>query len=215
MGSLVVTSSAVCAVDFVDADVVVGPARVEVGAALGPGERGAAEKLSGASLVLLHRSGSDVVLDELLLGQVEDLDASLGGDDEPVKALGEEDAVDWGVALMLSEPLALNNIPNHDLTVTGTGGEERRVLNDIECGDLGLVSSEGVQQGHVQVVPNLDSLIPRGGHTECGLSCVVETNDGDGVLMVVLVDGELALGTRVPDLDIAIKGTSDDLSVIG
>ena len=33
--------------------------------------------------------------------------------------------------------------------------------------------------------------------------------------MVVLVDGELALRAGVPDLDVSVEGSSDDLSVIG
>ena len=70
-------------VDLVDADVVVGPASVEVGSGLGPGEGGAAEESLGVLLVSLHGGGGDVLLDELLLGEVEDLDAGLGGDDEP------------------------------------------------------------------------------------------------------------------------------------
>ena len=194
---------------------VVGPAGVEVGSALGPGEGGAAEELLGAGFVLLHGGGGDVVLDELLLGEVENLDASLGGDNEPVESLGEENAVDWGVALVLGEPLALDNIPDHDSAVTGAGGKEGGVLDDIEGGDLSLVTGEGVEEGHVEVVPDLDGLIPRGGDAESGLLGVVETDDGNGILMVVLIDGELALGASVPDLDVSVEGASDDLSVVG
>ena len=201
-------------VDLVDADMVVGPARVEVGSALGPGEGGAAEELLGAGLVLLEGGGGDVVLDELLLGEVKNLDASLGGNDQPVESLGEEDAVDGGVALVLSEPLALNDVPDHDLTVTGAGGEEGGVLNDIEGSDLSLVTGEGVEEGHVEVIPDLDGLVPRSGDAKCGLAGVVETDYGNGIFMLVLVDSELALGTGVPDLDLSVEGTSDDLSVI-
>ena len=170
-------SASLVAVDLVDADVVVGPARVEVGSALGPGEGGAAEEFLGVRLVLLHGGGSDVVLDELLLGEVEHLDASLRGNDEPVESLGEEDAVDGRVALVLSEPLALHNIPDHNLTVAGARSEEGRVLNDVEGSDLSLVAGEGMEEGHVQVVPDLDRLIPGGGDAKSGLSSVVEADD--------------------------------------
>ena len=43
---------------------------------------------------------------------------------------------------------------------------------------------------------------------------MVEADHGYSILVVVLVDGELALRARVPDLDIPIEGASDDLSVI-
>ena len=43
---------------------------------------------------------------------------------------------------------------------------------------------------------------------------MVEFDTGDGISVLVLVNGVLALGTGVPDLDLVIKTTSDDLSVI-
>ena len=78
---------------------------------------------------------------------------------------------------MLSEPLALNNIPDHNLTVAGARSEEGRVLNDVEGSDLSLVAGEGMEEGHVQVVPDLDRLIPGGGDAKSGLSSVVEADD--------------------------------------
>jgi len=71
-----------------------------------------------------------------------------------------------------------------------------------------------VKEGHVEVIPDLDGLIPRGSDAESGLASVVETDDGNGISMLVLVDGELALRAGVPDLDVSIEGSSDDLSVI-
>ena len=76
------------------------------------------------------------------------------------------------------------------------------------------MAGEGVEQGHVQVVPDLDRLIPRGSNAKCGLSGVIEADHGDSVLMIVFVDGELAFRARVPDLDVSVEGSSDDLSVI-
>jgi len=112
------SSASFVAVDLVDTDEVVGPAGVEVGAALGPGEGCARKRLLRVRLVLLHGGGGDVILDELLLGEVKDLDASLGGDHKPVESLGEENAVDGRVAVVLGEPLALDDIPDHDLSIT-------------------------------------------------------------------------------------------------
>ena len=194
---------------------VVGPAGVEVGLGLGPGEGKTAEGLLGSALVVLHASGGDLILNELLLGEVKDLDAALGGNDQPVELLGEEDGVDGGVAVVLGEPFALDDVPDHDHTIAGAGSEEGGVLDDIKGGNLSLVTTEGVEKGHVEVIPDLDGLIPRGGDAESGLLGVVESDDGDGISMVVLVDGELALGTGVPNLDVLVEGTSDDLSVVG
>ena len=224
MRSLVATSLGVV-VDLVDTDVVVGPARVEESARLGPGE-GEASKLLGRLLVVgalggaleligLLGEGGDLLLDELLLGEVEDLDASVGGNDEPVELLGEEDAVDGRLAVLSGEPLAVDNVPNHDHTVTRAGGEEGRVLDDIEGGDLGLVTAEGVEEVHAEVIPDLDGLIPRGSDAESGLLLVVEADNRDGIGVLALLDGELALRAGVPDLDGLVEGASDDLTVIG
>ena len=85
--------------DLVDADGVVGPAGVELGAALGPGEGEASKRLLGADLVGLLGDLSDLD-DEFLLGEVEHLDAVVGGNDQPVDLLGEED----GVCLLYTSP---------------------------------------------------------------------------------------------------------------
>jgi len=100
----------------VDADDVVGPARVEVEAVLGPGEGGAAELLGGGGLVGLHGGGGEV-LHEALVGDVEDADALLGTDDEPVELLGEEHAVDGGLGVELEEVDTLDEVPDHDVAV--------------------------------------------------------------------------------------------------
>jgi len=199
--------------DLVDTDEVVGPSRVEVGAGLVPGEGSAAEVLLGRDFIGLHGASADV-LQELVAWQVENLDALLGTDDEPVEFLGEENAVDWGFAVAAGEPLALNEVPDHDLTVTGSGGEVAGAVDHVEGVDLGLVSGESVHEGHVQVVPDLDGLIPRGSHADGWLLGVVELNAGDGVSVLVLVNDVLALGSGVPDTDLSVSGTSDDLSVI-
>ena len=189
-----------------------------MGAGLGPGEGLAAEELSfvlglGGHLVWLHGGGSDL-LEDLLGWEVEDLDAVLGGDDEPVELLGEEDAVDGGLAVVRGEVLSVDDVPDHDHAVVGTRGEVGGVLDNIEGGNLSLVSSESVHEGHVEVVPDLDGLVPGGGDADGWLLGVVESDAGDGIFVHVLVDGVLALGAGVPDLDLSVETSGYDLSVI-
>lgn len=185
-----------------------------MGTVLGPSEGGAAKVLLGGGLVGLHGGLGDVGK-ELLGGKVEDLDTVLGTNDEPVESLGEEDAVNGGLAIVGGEPLALDEVPNHDGAVTGSGGEVGGTVDHVEGVDLGLVSSEGVHEGHVQVVPDLDGLIPGGGDADSGLGGVVELDAGNGISVLVLVDGVLALGSGVPDLNLLVEASSDDLSIVG
>ena len=88
-------------------------------------------------------------------------------------------------------------------------------MNHIESVDLSLVASESVHKSHVEVVPDFDGLVPGSSDADGGLSSVIELNAGDGISVLVLVNGVLALGASVPDLDLVVKTTSDDLSVVG
>jgi len=200
--------------NVVDADGVVSPAGVEGHGVLGPGEGSATDfLLAAALLVSLHGGGRDV-RDELLLGDIEDADALLGTNDEPVQLLGEEDGVDGRLSIELQEHETLNEIPDHDVAVEGTRGQVVGAVDHIEGGDLTLVAQESVHQGHVLVVPNLDGLVPGSSNADSGLGSVVELDAGNGISVRVLVNGVLALAAGVPDLDLVVKGTGEDLTVI-
>jgi hypothetical protein len=66
-------------------------------------------------------------------------------------------------------------------------------VNHIEGVDLSLVTGEGVHKGHVKIVPDFDGLVPGSSHANCGLGSVVELDAGDGISVLVLVNGVLAL----------------------
>lgn len=67
---------------------------------------------------------------------------------------------------------------------------------------------------HVEVVPDLDSLVPRGSDDDGGLATVVELNAGNGISVLVLVNSVLAYTLSVPDLNLVVKTTSNDLSIV-
>jgi len=210
---------------LVDTDEVVGETSVEFVVRLVPGEGSArnvflsldlavgTSGLDGGALVGEHGGLLDL-LDVTAGGEVEDLDTLFGSDNDPVEFLGEENAVNGGVVLVAGEPLALDNIPDHDLTVVRSGSEVGGVVNHIDGVNLGLVSHEGVHELHVSVVPNLDGLIPRGGNADGGLGLVVEADARNGIGVSVFVNGMLALTSDVPDLDVVVASTGKDLSVI-
>lgn len=115
---------------------------------------------------------------------------------------------------MAGEPFSLDEIPDHDLSIVRSGGKVGGVVDHIDRVDLGLVSHEGVHKLHVGVIPDLDGLIPRGGDADSGLLGVVESDTGDGIGVSVFVNGVLALGLDVPDFDLVITSTGEDLSAI-
>lgn len=53
------------------------------------------------------------------MGQVEDSNSLVGSDDQPVQLLGEEDNVDWGLTVDLSQVSTSFKVPADDGTVTG------------------------------------------------------------------------------------------------
>lgn len=78
------------------------------------------------------------------------------------------------------------------------------------------MAGEGVDQSHVRVIPDFDGLIPGSGDAEGGLFLLVEElHARDGVGVLVLVNDVLALTAGVPDSDLFVQTSRDDLSVIG
>jgi len=94
-----------------------------MGSGLGPGERLAAEEFLTTlwfSMHLVWLSGvSSDLLKNILGWEVKDLDAALSGNDEPVKFLREEDAVNGGTSIVRSEVFSVDDVPDHDHTVVG------------------------------------------------------------------------------------------------
>jgi hypothetical protein len=54
-------------------------------------------------------------------------------------------------------------------------------VQNVEGGDLSGVVGESVPEGHVEVVPGLDSLVLGGGDADSGLRIVVELEAGNGI----------------------------------
>jgi len=201
--------------DPVYTDVVVGPAWVKMGASFVPCKGGATEVLLWleGNIVGVDRNFLDV-LEVLLAGEVQNFDSLLGTNNEPVELLGEKNAVNWCLAVTGGEELACYEVPDHNLTVTGAWSEVGRTVDHIKGVDLSLVASEGVHESHVKVVPDLDGLVPGSSHADCWFSSVVELDARDSIGVLVLINGVFAFWTGVPYLDLVIKATSDDLSII-
>lgn len=114
------------------------------------------------------------VLQECAGWQVKNLDALVGTDDQPVELLREKYNVDWGLTIRLGQVFSVNEVPDHDETITRAGCQVRRVLDHIDGVNLSLVASEGVHELHVKIIPDLDGLIPGGGNNVWVLLSVVE-----------------------------------------
>jgi len=207
--------------DGENSDGSIGETGVEVLLVLGPHEGGATDwswrlhsALLGVTLNLGWVRWGLVEVDELLVWEIVDLDSLFGTDNEPVDLGGEEDDVNWGLSIDLFEMSSLNEVPDVDLSVSTTGGDEVGVWGEIKGVDLSFVSDESVHEGHDGVIPDLDGLIPRGGDNDWLLDIVEVSNAGNPVSMRVLVNGEFTNSVDVPNLDGFIHGSRGDLSVV-
>jgi len=203
--------------DLEHTDEAVAPAGVEnvAGTGLTPSQTEASNRVLLVEVVRGKRLGSDL-LNNLLLRQVKDKDTVVSTNDQPEELLGEEDAVDGRLAVLLHEVSTADHIPDHNVAIVGTGSKVRVTDNHVEGVDLRFVTGEGVDKLHVgKSVPNLDRSIPGGRHANSGLGLVVESNAGDGVGVSVVLNSVSAFGSGVPNLDGRVSGTSHDHVVAG
>ena len=175
--------------------------------------KGGATNLGSLSLLAIEVISGEFV-DELLGRQVIDSDAIFGTNDNPEDSGCEDNAVDRGLSVALIEMLAVNEVPDVDLTISTTGGEESGSGSNIEAVDLSLVSNESVHQRHGGVVPDLDGSIPRSRDDDRSLHVVVESNARNPVGVLVLFNSELADTLNVPNLNLFINGAGSNLPVV-
>jgi len=203
--------------DLVHTDEAVAPAGVKdvTGTRLTPSQTEAGNGVLLVQVVGGEGLGGDL-LDNLLLRQVKDDDTLVGTNDQPEELLGEEDAVDGRLAVLLHEVSTADHIPNHNVTVVGTGGKVRVTNNHVKSGDLRLVTGEGVDELHVgKSVPNLDGSIPGSRHADGGLGLVIESDARDGIGVSVVLNSVSAFRSGVPNLDGGVSGTGHDHVVAG
>jgi len=207
--------------DGEDSNGSIGETSVEVLLVLGPNEGGATDWgrwLHGSLLVISRNLGwvrwGLVEVDELLVWKIVDLDTFFGTNNEPVNLGGKEDDVNWGLSIDLFKMSSFDKVPDVDLSVSTTGGDEVGVWSEIKGVDLSFVSNKGVHEGHDSVIPDLDGLIPRGRDNNRLLDIVEISNAGNPVSMWVLVNGEFTNSVDIPNLDGFIDRTRGDLSVV-
>jgi hypothetical protein len=199
--------------DVENSNVSIGETGIEAVVVLLGEAKGGATNLGGSSLLTIEVISGEFV-DELLGRQVIDSDTLLSTNDNPEDSRGKDDAVDGRLSVALIKMLAINEVPNVDLSVSSTGGEESSARSDIEAVDLSLVANEGVHQAHGGVVPDLDGSIPGGGDDNRSLHVIVESDARNPVGVLVLLNSELANTLDVPNLDLLINGTGGNLPVV-
>ena len=113
------------------------------------------------------------------------------------------------------EVLAVVEVPEHGLGVLAAGGAEGPVGRHGDRVEVpGVADVVGLQLA-VGQVPHLDVLVPPAADDDGVLVVGREAHAGHPVAVPLLLDGVLALGERVPQLDGLVPGAGDDLTVVG
>jgi len=154
-------------------------------------------------------------IQDVLVLQVPDLDARVGGSTEPVVLRREAHGVDSAVGIQAVQMLSVVNIPQHSSAVLTTGTAERTIRRDGDgIEHTSMTSQVGFQAAVVQV-PDLDEFIPTAGHNERVLGGWREAHAGHPIGVVLLGDRVLAFSESIPKLDGLVTRTGHDLTVIG
>ncbi len=194
--------------NLVDIDISVGRSSEEDVAISGPRERSDPGELGNVLAWL-----GDAVDDSLGL-EVPDLNAVIGGSAEPVVLGRERQGVDGGSGGQRVQVLAFVDVPEHSSSVLATRGDEGSIRGDGQGVDDTVVTNEVSSKLAVGQIPDLDDLVPTSRNNQRLLGGRRETNAGDPVVMLVLLDGVLALTQGVPELDGLVTTGRDDLSVV-
>jgi hypothetical protein len=181
--------------NFIDINVTIRGTSKQSVAIRGPSERNNPWEWR----LVLGRS-SDLVNDSLGF-EIPDFNALISGSAEPVVLGGESQSVDSRSGSQRVQVLALIDIPEHSSSVLTTRSNQRTVWgNGQGVNDTSVTNQVGSELA-VSQVPYLDDLVPTSRNNQGLLSGRRESNTGNPVVMLILLNGVLALTESVPELD--------------
>ncbi|KAF0730094.1 hypothetical protein Ae201684_012390 [Aphanomyces euteiches] len=195
----------------VDADDTVGVTSEERRTIGRPGEGHAVRRLRLLADVFEFRHD---FIDNDLGFQIPDLDGRRGGSDQPVTVGGKDQGMDDVVGFQRVQALAFVQVPEHGNTVLATRSAQRTIRGDGDGVQVTRVAEQVVAELAVGQVPHLDDAVPtsRDNQRVGGRRREADARDPFGV--AVFGDGVLAFTQGVPQLDRAIAGAGNDLTVV-
>lgn len=150
----------------------------------------------------------------LLVHEIVDQEAVVGGDGDPLHLGVESDGVDGGTNVeFFGWAFEVVDAPDSDVTILATGSEVGTVGGDGEGIDEGIVSLEGVLDLEVGG-PDLQETIPADGGDVWVLGGWGISDFGNPVGVGLFLEGEFAVTDGVPELDVTVRTTGQDLSVV-
>jgi len=154
------------------------------------------------------------LLNHVLALQIPDLNDGPGGGAQPVTVGREAQGVDDVIVVQGVQVLAVIQIPEHGLGVLAAGGAQGTVGAHGHGVQVAVVTNVVGLQLAVLQRPDLDHLVPSAGNDDWVLVVGREPDAGHPIVVGILLDGVLALGEGVPQLDGPVPGSRHDLPVV-
>ena len=109
---------------------------------------------------------------------------------------------------------ALIDVPEHSRSVLASRSHQRTIRRDGQGVNDSSVTNEVGSELAVGEIPNLDDLVPSSRDYQRLLGGGRETDARNPVVVLILLNGVLALTECVPQLDGLVATRRDDLSVV-
>lgn len=200
------------ATDRVDTDYVVSESSEQGGTISRPSQRDGIWNLS--MLTSLLASWLTNFINQSLGLKIPDLDGRGGGSDQPVTVWREDQRVNDVTSIQQVQVLALGEVPESDNSVLSTRGAERAIRGDSDGVQVAVVALKVVLDSEVGGTPNLDKTIPASRDENRGVEGWREADARDPLSVTTFSQGKLALTEGVPELDSAISGARNNLTVV-
>jgi len=151
--------------------------------------------------------------------EVPDLPSDFSSDRDPVAPGVEGEAVDRGTGIVGGGGLLhITEIEDSDLFVLSTGDDEVSSGGDGDGVDAAIMDSDAVLDVEGLVVPDLEVSVPSDGGEVLSAGGLGgggdESHLGDPIVVVVLLDGVLAVTLHVPELDLAVGAGGEDVPAV-
>lgn len=153
-------------------------------------------------------------LDHLLACQIPNLDVRSWGNAQPVSVWRETQSVDDVIVVQSVQVLAVIQIPQESLAILASGSAKGAIRRDGNGVQVSVVSIVIQLELAVGQIPDLDGAIPTS-RDDDRIDLVRRESDArNPIAVTIFLNGVLAFGQSVPQLDGLIARSWHDLTVI-
>lgn len=153
-------------------------------------------------------------LNHLLACQIPDLDGWSVGDAQPVAVWREAQGIDDVVVVQGVQVLAIIQIPQQGFAVLATRCAQRSIGRDSDGVQVSIVPVVVQLQFAVCQIPDFHGTIPSAADNDWVYLIGAESNAWHPIGVSIFLNGVLALGQSVPQLDGLVARSRDDLTVV-